>query len=298
MGKEKWKCPYLCCTQECGRRSNMFRHIDRLHGGLGNPVKEKPSATGSSIRNIHVKSDIPPSLSGKLRPSAFQAKEDFVDRCYDKFSKIKEMNAYFRQWGSTIFPFPSPPLNSVIDPPIGFYAYTCGKCLTAPIDPVRLSDFLMKGPLAFTSNHMCREDLETEKRTRENGVNIDFIRVWNELNSSAIKFMANIVHQWYGPENDLSIHVAEVDDSISQHWNFLPTNLGKVADGHWAYRALGADKRKGITIIDERELMEFLKLQKSTFANFRVRLRDEEKNLYAYLGPELMRKWGELVTWI
>jgi hypothetical protein len=169
--------------------------------------------------------------------------------------------------------------------------------LTAPIDPVRLSDFLMKGHLAFTSNHMCREeDLETQKRRRENGVNIDFIRVWNELNSSAIKFMATIVHQWYKPENDLSIHVAEVDDSISQHWNFLPTNLGKVADSHWAYRALGADKRKGITIIDERELMEFLKLQKSTFANFRVRLIDEEKNLYAYLGPELMRKWGELVT--
>jgi hypothetical protein len=128
---------------------------------------------------------------------------------------------------------------------------------------------------------MCREDLETQKRRKENGVNIDFIRVWNELNSSAIKFMATIVRQWYKPENDLSIHVA-----------VLPTNLGKVADSHWAYRALGADKRKGITIIYERELMEFLKLQKSTFANFRVRLRDEEKNLYAYLGPELMRKRG------
>jgi hypothetical protein len=286
--KEKWKCPDFRCTQECGRRSNMVRHIDRLHGGLGNPVKEKPSATGSSIGNIHVKSDTPPSLSGKLRPNAFQPKEDFVDMYY-KFSKIIEMNASFGQWGSTIFPFPSPLLNSFIDPPVGFYAYTCGKCLTAPIDPVRLSDFLMKGHLAFTSNHMCREeDLETEKRRRENGVNIDFIRVWNELNSSAIKFMANIVHRWYGPENDLSINVVEVDDSNSQHWNFLPTNLGKVADGHWACRALGADKRKGITIIDERELMEFLELEKSTFAIFRVRLRDKEKNLYAYLGPELI----------
>jgi hypothetical protein len=136
---------------------------------------------------------------------------------------------------------------------------------------------------------MCRqEDLETQKRRRENGVIVDFIRVWNELNSSAIKCMADIVCQLYGPKNDLSIHVVEVDDSISQHWNFLRTNLGKVADGHWAYRALGADKRKGITIIDERELMEFLELDKSTFAIFRVRLRDKENNLYAYLGPELI----------
>jgi hypothetical protein len=76
--------------------------------------------------------------------------------------------------------------------------------------------------------------------------------------------------------------------SISQDWNFLPRNLGIVADSHWAYRALESDKRKGITIIDERELMEFLELEKSTFAIFRVRLRDKEKNLYAYLGPELI----------
>jgi len=267
----------------------MVRHIDRLHGGLESPVKEKPSATGSSIRNIHVKSDIPPSLSGKLRPNAFQAKEDFVDMCYDKFSKIKEMNASFKQRNSTIFPFPSIFLNSAIDPPVGFHSYTCWKCLTAPIDPVRSSDFLMKGPLAFRFSRMCRqEDLETQKRRGENGVIVDIIRVWNELNSSAIKFIADIVHQLYGPKNDLSIHVVEVDDSVSQHWNFLPTNLGKVPDGHWAYRALGADKRKGITIINESELMEFLRLEKSTFAIFRVMMRDKEKNLYAYLGPELI----------
>ena len=68
----------LRCMQECGRRSNMVRHIDRIHAGLGNPVKENPFATGSSIRNIHGKSD-PPSSSGKLRPNAFQAKDDFFD---------------------------------------------------------------------------------------------------------------------------------------------------------------------------------------------------------------------------
>jgi hypothetical protein len=100
--------------------------------------------------------------------------------------------------------------------------------------------------------------------------------------------MADIVHQLYGPKNGLSIRVVEVDDSVSQHWNFLPTNLGKVVDGHWAYRALGADKRKGITIIDESEFMDFLRLEKSTFAIFRIVMRNKEKNLYAYLGPELI----------
>ena len=266
----------------------MVRHIDRLHGGFGSPVKENPFATGSSMRNTHVKS-APPSSSGNLPPNAFQAKEDLFDTWYDRFSKMKEMNANFEQRSPTTFPFPTPLVNSAIDPPVGFHSYTCGKCLTAPIDPVRSSDFLMKGPLAFRSNHMCRqEDLETQKRRKENGVIIDFIRMWNELNSSAIKFMANIVIQLYGPKNDLSIHVVEVDDSVSQHWDFPPTNLGKVADGHWAYRGLGADKRKGTTIIDEKELMEFLRLEKSTFSIFRARLGDREKILYAYLGPELI----------
>jgi hypothetical protein len=190
----------------------MVRHINRLHGALGNPVK---------------------SYSGEVHRNTFQAKEDFVDMCYDRFSKIKEMKAFFGQRGSTIFPFPSPLLNSDIDPSVGFHSYTCEKCLTAPIDPVRSSDFLMKGPPAFRCNHMCRqEDLETQKRRKENGVIVDFISMWNELNSSAIKFMASIVNQWYGPQDDLSIHVVEVDDSISQHWDFLPTNLGKVANSH------------------------------------------------------------------
>jgi hypothetical protein len=240
------------------------------------------------MQNIHVKSD-PPSSSEKRRPNALEAKDDLVDMYYDRFRKFKEMKAFFGQRGSTIIPFPTPLLNSDNDPPVGFHSYTCTKCLTAPIDPVKSSDFWTKGPLVFRPNHMCRqEDLETQKRRRENGVIVDVIRVWNELNSSAIKFMANIVHQLYGSKNDLSIHVAEVDDSISQQWDFLPTNLGKVADGHWAYRALGADKHKGTAIIDESELMEFLELEKSTFAIFRVRLRDKEKILYAYLGPELL----------
>jgi hypothetical protein len=100
--------------------------------------------------------------------------------------------------------------------------------------------------------------------------------------------LADTVHRWYGPKKGVSIHAVEVDDSISQSWNFLPRNLGKVSEDHWAYRALGGDKREGTTIMDERELMEFLELEKSTFAILSVKLRNGEKNLYAYLGLELM----------
>jgi hypothetical protein len=121
-----------------------------------------------------------------------------------------------------------------------------------------------------------------------NGIITDVIKTLDKLRSSSIEFITNLVHQWHGPQNDVPIHVLEVDDSSSQSGELLPINLGTIANDHWVYRALGGDKRKGTTTIDERELMDFLNLAKGTFALFRVKKRNEEKDLYAYFGPELM----------
>jgi hypothetical protein len=288
--KEKWKCPSLCCTQECGRRANMIRHIKRIHGGLGSPVKDKPSAIDHSVQNMLVNSDTLSSHSRK-RPLNSQANEnDIIDIMYEKVIKVKEIKAFFSgQPGSTIFPLPGPLPVSPIDPAVGLHTYVCANCLTAPIDPVKLSDFTREGPLAFRPIHVCKqEDLETKRRRAENGVSIDVIRVWNQLHSSAIEFIANTVHQWYGPHNDVSIHVAEADDSRFVSEKLLPINLGTIANDHWVYRALGGNKRKGTAPINERELMEFVKLASGTFGLFHVKVRNEERDLYAYLGPELM----------
>ena len=83
----------------------------------------------------------------------------------------------------------------------------------------------------------------------------------------------------------------EVDDSISQHWNFLPRNLGKVADGHWAYRALESDKRKGITIIDGRELMEFLHSSKKYLCYFPRQVKRQRKK------PVRLSRSGVDISW-
>ena len=208
--------------QDSSRRSNMVRHIRRLHG-LGHPVKEKPSAVNGSIQNIFVDSDIHPSLSGKWPRNVLQAKDnDIVDKLYDMFSKIIVIKALSGQGGSTIFPLPGPFAVSTIDPPVGFHTFVCDNCLTAPIDPVTSSDFKIKGPIAFESNHECQQDyLEIKRRRAENGIVIDVIKVWNELKSLSTKMIADLVKQWYGPENDVSIHVVEVDDSISQKLEIL-----------------------------------------------------------------------------
>jgi hypothetical protein len=209
---------------------------------------------------------------------------------YEKVIKAKEIKAFFSGHpGSTIFPLPSPLPVLPIDLPVGFRTYACTKCLTAPIVPVKLSDFTREGPLAFRPIHVCRqEDLETKRRRAEDGVSVDVIRAWDELRSSANEYIAYIVHQWNGPHNDVSIHVVEVDDSSSVSEKLFPINLGAIANDHWVYRALGGNKRKGTAPINEGELMEFVNLAKGTFGLYRVKVWNEEKDLYAYLGPELM----------
>ena len=47
MAREPWKCPYADCKQECPRKWNLQRHIIRIHGGEGKPVKNKPSANAA-----------------------------------------------------------------------------------------------------------------------------------------------------------------------------------------------------------------------------------------------------------
>jgi hypothetical protein len=245
-------------------------------------MKEK-RAIDHSIQNMFVYSDRPSSLSRKRPPDAHARENDMVDIIYDKVYKIKEIKAFCAgQAGPTIYPLPLPVLP--VDPVFGFRTHVCVNCLTAPIDPVRLSDLIREGSRAFRPIHVCKqEDMETKRRRVENGVTVDVIKSWDKLRSSAIEFIANIFHQWYGPQNDVPILVVEADDSSFLSEELLPINLRTIANNHWIYRALG--NTKGTALIDERELMEFINLAKGTFALFRVKVRNEEKNLYATLVP-------------
>ncbi|CAN5183284.1 hypothetical protein BH18THE2_BH18THE2_14930 [soil metagenome] len=50
MSKERWKCPYHECKQECSRYWNLKRHIKRLHNGIGMPVKHKLKANNAHLQ--------------------------------------------------------------------------------------------------------------------------------------------------------------------------------------------------------------------------------------------------------
>ena len=180
MARETWKCPYADCKQECSRKWNLQRHIIRSHGGEGKPVKNKSSA------------DIENEL-------------DLIDIAYQKFKKYKDRNDKVEEMinysanNNSRIPFPSHfPLDmfnyhpsATFDPPVGFKTYICADCLTAPIDPVKLSDFIMLGPLAFNTRHICKlEDLENRKRRIAEKQKIDVITTWDELRKLSIQHLA------------------------------------------------------------------------------------------------------------
>jgi hypothetical protein len=297
MAREPWKCPSADCKRECSRYSNMIRHIDRMHPGLGKPVKDKPSDVNQTRPD---KSDWPNWSSPrypKKRPSKPIDGEgfDLIDTVHDivkktqvKTDKIKEIEAFFSQAHARM---PSPAIVPVspIGLPVGFKMYTCEKCMTSPIDPVKMSDFIREGPDAFRISHVCRhEDLEIKKQRANKGIRLDLITTWDKLHSFSIEFIATSLHQWFGPQTDLCVNVVEVDELAFRDGKLLPINLGTIGSDHWIHRALNDDKRIGSTIIDENELKAFLKFANGTLALFRSEIKNQDKYFYASILPKLL----------
>jgi hypothetical protein len=268
-----------------------------MHHGVGKPVKDKTSDANQARPDRDRPNWSSPRHPKKKPSKPFEGEEfDLVDTVHEKVKetqiktdKIKEIEAFFSQAHTGI-----PPLNIVpmspIDLPVGFKMYTCGECLTSPIDPVKLLDFVRQGPDAFRPTHVCRqEDLEIKRQRAEKGIYLDFITTWDKLRSFSIGFLADMLHKWFGPHKDLSANVVEIDESATRVGKLLPINLESIGNDHWIRRALDDDEVNGSTTIDENELKVFLNLANGTFALFHAKLKNEDKYMYAYVGPRWWR---------
>ncbi len=87
MARTPWKCPYPDCKQESNRHGNLMRHINRLHGGYGRPVKNKTSADTELLARQEQKA---------------KGENDFIDTLYatykkykDRYDKVQEMHDFF-----------------------------------------------------------------------------------------------------------------------------------------------------------------------------------------------------------
>jgi hypothetical protein len=147
VGRTIEMCTYDDCEQESGREWNLQRHIMRIHGGEGKPVKNKSSADTSKIHGMHIILPIssrihmypiqmaqchnhsatkglhPRSQSGKEennkngREEKTSGQLDFVEIAYpifrrsrDNNDKIEEMRNYFANHNQIPFP-PRDPLD-------------------------------------------------------------------------------------------------------------------------------------------------------------------------------------------
>ena len=281
----------------------MERHIKRIHGGRGFPVKDRSTKTRQSLAG-----NLP--VDDRQATKHIHREDDFFDLMYEDFTWIKsrhekatEMRIYFKDpmssFGATISkeiprqsPVSDPNLNGMFgslspvgesDPPVGFRTYVCENCLTGPVDPVRLSDFERVGPSAFNPSHVCgKEDLANRKRRIEKGHSVDVITVWSQLRLLSIQCIANVVHQWYGHKP----YLYAIDETFVKPWidNSLTVhNLETIQENHWACRALSEKNKK--TSISSSELIQFLNLTFATFAPFKADIRGEPHYFYLCIPP-------------
>ena len=131
VNREPWKCSHPDCRQECSRKANLKRHIRRLHGGVGIPVKNKSSdaenlecgteSTGN-IEDLYSRNNISKEENSKKRQEVKETGElDPVDSIYPTFKKLKdrndkieEMRNYFANNSSKI-PFPPNLLHDILN---------------------------------------------------------------------------------------------------------------------------------------------------------------------------------------
>lgn len=266
----------------------MVRHIKRKHSGLLDDIKEKTSCATNPTNIFSKNNNVSSTRKGPTDEN------DLVGSLYAAFKKgltrqkmIKEMSDYFQQSSSiTIYPLFSAVNNHAADLPIGFRTLTCSNCLTAPIDPIRLSDIAREGSAALSliPRHVCNhEDLEIQRRRAENKIHLDVIKTWNELHQISIRGLANIVHSSIGPDAAVSIDAIEEVSLSSLIADSMPVCLGKVDENHWACRALCDNRRHKSAVINDIELMNILNLAKSTFAPFRAQINGKEHYFYIWI---------------
>ena len=140
MNKERWKCPYHECKQECPRHWNLKRHIKRFHNGIGMPVKHKSTGNNAHLQREIEETSMRQKCGSNYRPlpypvnkhssfydkrpanEKFSEEQDPVDLVYeackkqkDKIDKINEIRNFL--YGHSSLPiYPAYPTAQNISP--------------------------------------------------------------------------------------------------------------------------------------------------------------------------------------
>jgi hypothetical protein len=276
--KIEWNCPK--CQKSSTRYWNMQRHIDRRHGGLGEPVN--PHDTMQYYKDMNPQNLSFPLSYSKSTSLPFlnrkgKSNEKFSNFLEDKIlvplRRMVEIKSLLSQL-STIHPtMPSTTFNSgeckndqsehprfeddVDDYSeiVGFRGHVCEKCSIINIDTIfRHNDGESR---QIETKHTC-----DSKRLSDARVEPDKNKIINDLYEKLPEIMKKKVNSW--TENCPYLVAREMSPNIALNNCF---EINPTDDSHWAVRAI-KDKQ---TILTDEELSDFLcKVRDSTYAAFKV----------------------------
>jgi hypothetical protein len=144
------------------------------------------------------------------------------------------------------------------------------------IDPIALSDFRKRGFLAFNPNTYVSKKIFKPESGRQKKIHMTLLQ--NGMRQQSINYLSFIVHQWFGSGKDIFLKAIEEPSLRPQIMDSLSTNLGRIDKSHWAYKAV-SDGNK-VTVIDDKELLDFFHNSLATAAPFRAEIDGKERYFY------------------
>lgn len=207
----------------------------------------------------------------------------------DEFIRFGQKILQVKMIGNQLFnysiPFNLPIVYAPMNIPkvVGFRADLCDTCSFQTIDPVFSFDRLDS---AVKTRHNCNSQTQSMLQSRR-----DISDSRTKSHESIISILTQLITDSVGSqpifltaEELLAPHVCMTFSQhiirkmpilflsmlFSKQRTFI--DLGGVSNDHWAHRAISGQDRK--TILKMEELLEFLKLTKSSFGAFQVELQD------------------------
>src|SRR5919112_3858947 len=306
--KTGWNCPH--CQMSLSRHWNMQRHIDRRHGGMGEPVTYNISQYYKDMnpQNFHFPFDYShnTSLSFLTRKEKSDKKfSEFLDdqilQPLRKMIEYKNLTSqlFTMQQQQRIMPdgggggivYPGilsmnydsgESNNNLSEHPIfeanyseivGYRGNVCEKCSIISIDTIFCHKDGESGQIETT--HTCNSKILDDAQL-EPSKN----KVINEIYEKLPEVMKERVNSW--TENSAYLLAIEMPPSVALN-NTL--EITSTDDSHWASRAI-KNKR---TILNDDELSDFLhKVRNSTYASFKfisqsLREQQQESSTRHYL---------------
>ncbi len=284
---KKWNCPI--CEISSNRHWNMQRHISRLHGGMGEPVRHETTQyyTDMNPHNFCFPFDYShhvPSSSLRKERTDKKFSDVLEDQILQPLRKILEYKNLISQL-STIQPkrqriapvggvytnipsttFDSDESNNNLSEhfrfedddgleKVGYRGHVCKKCSIISIDTIFHQNDGESGQLE--TKHTCNSKILSDIQRHPGKDNII-----TKQHEKLHELMKKKVNSW--TNNSAYLVAVEMPPNavVNNSFEITPTD-----DSHWATRAI-KDKQ---TILNDEELSDFLdKARDSTYASFKV----------------------------